>query len=54
MINVLSNRIYDDVVPALKEWISSGMKVYIYSSGSVGAQKLLFKYSDKGDLLKVC
>ncbi|KAJ1568281.1 homocitrate synthase lys21, partial [Nowakowskiella sp. JEL0078] len=27
------------------------MKVYIYSSGSVDAQKLIFGYSDKGDLL---
>jgi enolase-phosphatase E1 len=54
MLSLSSHRIYNDVVPALKEWTSSGLKVYIYSSGSVEAQKLLFKYSSEGDLLKVC
>lgn len=29
------------------------MKVYIYSSGSVEAQKLLFGYSTEGDILEV-
>ncbi|XP_031558435.1 enolase-phosphatase E1-like [Actinia tenebrosa] len=48
----IKGEVYDDVVPALEEWTSSRIKVYIYSSGSVEAQKLLFKYSDKGDLLK--
>lgn len=32
-------------------WISSGAKIYIYSSGSVDAQKLLFSHTEKGDLL---
>jgi enolase-phosphatase E1 len=27
-----------------------GIKLYIYSSGSVAAQKLLFGYSDEGDI----
>lgn len=31
-------------------WSSHGVKVHIYSSGSVQAQKLLFGYSDSGDL----
>lgn len=46
-------RIYDDVPKALEEWTKRGKKVYIYSSGSVEAQKLLFGYSEKGDLTKV-
>ena len=46
-------RVYEDVVPALKNWVNTGLKVFIYSSGSVEAQKLLFSYSDKGDLLEV-
>lgn len=29
------------------------MKVYIYSSGSVEAQKLLFGYSTEGNILEV-
>jgi enolase-phosphatase E1 len=45
--------VYDDVVEALHKWKAMGHKVYIYSSGSVQAQKLLFKYSNKGDLLEV-
>ncbi|RUS18989.1 HAD-like domain-containing protein [Endogone sp. FLAS-F59071] len=44
--------VYDDVVPALNRWRDTGAKIYIYSSGSVPAQKLLFGYSDKGDLLQ--
>ncbi|KAJ3323564.1 hypothetical protein HDV06_001588 [Boothiomyces sp. JEL0866] len=43
--------VYDDVVEALTNWTSNGKLVYIYSSGSVQAQKLLFKYSTHGDLL---
>lgn len=42
--------VYDDVVPALKNWQADGKQVYVYSSGSVEAQKLLFTYSNKGDL----
>ncbi|RUP45889.1 HAD-like domain-containing protein [Jimgerdemannia flammicorona] len=44
--------VYDDVVPALNRWRDAGVKIYIYSSGSVPAQKLLFGYSDKGNLLE--
>lgn len=45
------NSIYDDVDKAFDAWIASGTKVYIYSSGSVAAQKLLFGHSEAGDLL---
>lgn len=38
---------------AFDRWIKRGFKIYIYSSGSIGAQKLLFGYSDKGDLTPV-
>ncbi|KAI9267974.1 2,3-diketo-5-methylthio-1-phosphopentane phosphatase [Phascolomyces articulosus] len=46
----LRGEIYDDVIPLLKQWKSSGKPMYIYSSGSVPAQKLIVGYSDKGDL----
>jgi enolase-phosphatase E1 len=38
------------VVDVFKKWTGSGLKCHIYSSGSVEAQKLLFKYSEHGDL----
>ncbi|KAJ2388781.1 Enolase-phosphatase E1 [Coemansia sp. RSA 2603] len=41
---------FDDAVQAIKKW-STDRKIYIYSSGSVEAQKLIFGYSDHGDLL---
>ncbi|XP_028830000.1 enolase-phosphatase E1 [Denticeps clupeoides] len=47
----IKGEVYQDVVPALRKWRHHGMKVYIYSSGSVEAQKLLFGYSVEGDLL---
>ncbi|KAG2173846.1 hypothetical protein INT43_005266 [Umbelopsis isabellina] len=47
----LQGQVYDDVVPALDRWKADGCKIYIYSSGSVPAQKLLFGHSEKGDLL---
>ncbi|RIA86718.1 HAD-like domain-containing protein [Glomus cerebriforme] len=47
----LKGEIFDDVLDALKKWKEIGIKIYIYSSGSISAQKYLFKNSDKGDLL---
>ena len=44
---------FDDVVPAFKQWVSNQTKIYIYSSGSIDAQKLLFGNSKFGDLLQV-
>ncbi|XP_068619307.1 claspin-like [Battus philenor] len=49
----IKGHVYDDVLTALEQWKSiDGQKVYIYSSGSVQAQKLLFGQSQAGDLLK--
>jgi hypothetical protein len=45
--------VYSDVVPALKSWACSGRQIYVYSSGSVEAQKLLFGHSEEGSLLEV-
>jgi len=48
----LSGMMYDDVVPGLEKWTAEfNKKVYIYSSGSIAAQKLIFGFSNKGDLL---
>jgi enolase-phosphatase E1 len=48
----LQGIVYPDVVAALQRWQQLGIPVYVYSSGSVAAQKLLFGHSDHGDLLK--
>ncbi|MFG6665819.1 acireductone synthase [Halomonas sp. HNIBRBA4712] len=42
--------LYDDVAPRLRQWKEAGLALYVYSSGSVQAQKLLFGHSDAGDL----
>uniref|UniRef100_A0A2K6F7I1 Enolase-phosphatase E1 n=1 Tax=Propithecus coquereli TaxID=379532 RepID=A0A2K6F7I1_PROCO len=44
---------FEDVVPAFRKWRKAGMKVYIYSPGSVEAQKLLLGHSTEGDILEV-
>ena len=48
----LKGDVYADTEAALKQWTAQGKKVYIYSSGSREAQRLLFKYSSAGDLRK--
>lgn len=42
--------VFDDAALTLEVMKSLGVPAYIYSSGSVEAQILLFKYSDHGDL----
>jgi enolase-phosphatase E1 len=46
----LKGHIYEDAVEGLKQWHKRGLKLYVYSSGSIYAQKLLFGYSKAGDL----
>ena len=45
-----TGHLYPDVLPSLEKWKSQGLDLYVYSSGSVAAQKLLFGYSDEGDI----
>lgn len=45
-----TGHVYPDAVEALKAWKASGLGLYIYSSGSVHAQKLLFAHTAWGDL----
>lgn len=53
VVVLFTSRVYQDVIPAIRRWRGQGLKVYIYSSGSVEAQKLLFEYSVEGDVLDV-
>lgn len=41
---------YDDAVQHLKAWKARGLALFIFSSGSVQAQKLLFAHTAFGDL----
>ncbi|XP_010265717.1 PREDICTED: probable bifunctional methylthioribulose-1-phosphate dehydratase/enolase-phosphatase E1 1 [Nelumbo nucifera] len=50
--NELKGVVFDDVPEALEKWHASGIKVYIYSSGSREAQRLIFGNSNYGDLRK--
>lgn len=45
-----TGHIYPDAVAYLQAWHQQGLALYVYSSGSVQAQKLLFAHSDAGDL----
>jgi len=44
-------QVFDDVPEALQAWTSAGLRVYIYSSGSIAAQKLFFGHCEAGNLL---
>lgn len=46
----LKSVVFDDVPPAFKRWHDAGKTVAIYSSGSILAQQLLFRYTNHGDL----
>lgn len=48
--NHFNGHLYSDVATALKKWHEQGIALYIYSSGSVQAQKLLFAHTEAGDL----
>ncbi|UHD17211.1 acireductone synthase [Thiocapsa bogorovii] len=45
--------IYPDAVRRLRAWHGAGLRLYVYSSGSVHAQKLLFGHTDYGDLTPI-
>ncbi|GAB3036287.1 acireductone synthase [Oleiagrimonas citrea] len=42
--------VYPEVADRLRAWHKAGIRLYVYSSGSVDAQKLLFGHSEAGDL----
>lgn len=48
-----TGHVYPDVPAQLAAWHEKGIKLYVYSSGSVQAQKLLFGFSDAGDLSRL-
>jgi enolase-phosphatase E1 len=52
-VTPLEGHIYLDAVENLKVWYAQGLSLYVYSSGSVHAQKLLFAHTEFGDLTPI-
>src|SRR5262249_22946443 len=46
----LCGQVFEDVPRAFDRWREQGKQIYIYSSGSVLAQKLLFSNTEAGNL----
>lgn len=46
----IKGHLYPDVLHALERWQQASIRLGVYSSGSVEAQRLLFGYSEFGDL----
>ncbi|QEU97771.1 acireductone synthase [Streptomyces kanamyceticus] len=47
----LVSHFYPDVIEVLRRWHADGVRLYVYSSGSVAAQRAWFAHSPEGDLL---
>lgn len=45
-----TSHIYADAATCLRQWQRQGVPLYVYSSGSIAAQKLLFAHTTAGDL----
>jgi len=45
-----TGHLYPDAYQFLKNQHQAGLQLYVYSSGSVKAQQLIFQYSDFGDI----
>lgn len=45
-----TGHVYEDAARNLKAWHACGLNLYVYSSGSEHAQKLLFSHTEYGDL----
>lgn len=48
---VLKGQVYADAAEMLRKWHARDLTLMVYSSGSEEAQRLLFGYSDQGDLV---
>jgi enolase-phosphatase E1 len=46
----IKGHVYPDAVQGLRDWYGAGLRLYVYSSGSIQAQQLIFGYSEAGDL----
>lgn len=49
----LVSELFSDVLPKLKQWKACGLELFVYSSGSIAAQKLFFAHTTQGNLLEL-
>lgn len=49
----LVSHFYDDVIPALRTWHAAKLRLYVFSSGSVSAQRGWFGHTPAGSLLEL-
>lgn len=47
----IKGHVFPDVKPSLERWQKSGLNLAVFSSGSIHAQRLLFEFSETGNLL---
>lgn len=50
---VLKGEVYPDAAASLRRWYAAGLRLFVYSSGSEEAQRLIFGCSTQGDLAQV-
>ncbi len=46
----ITSPIFPDALAALRRWRAAGVRLYVYSSGSIKAQDLFFRHNAAGDL----
>ena len=49
----LKSQLFPETAECLREWHEQGLTLAVYSSGSIQAQKLLYRHSTAGDLEKL-
>ena len=49
----LKSQLFPETAECLREWRKQGLALSVYSSGSIQAQKLLYRHSPAGDLEKL-
>ena len=52
-IGELKSQLFPESAECLRKWHEQGLTLSVYSSGSIQAQKLLYKHSPAGDLEKL-
>ncbi len=46
----LTTQMYEDAARRLQDWHTAGLQLYVFSSGSVRAQRAIFARTDQGDM----
>ena len=49
----IQSELYPETLTALHAWASAGLKLAVYSSGSVAAQQLLYQHTANGDICQL-